>query len=486
MAIASARSSSSRAAATCSRPGKGRSISAFSSRTRSRGSRRGYGTSACATTTSRCARTSTPPFRATGKSSCTTAKSISDGAGWATPSTSSTRSRSRAKAAARFRSVDHLHVVGRETLAQAIEQAIVERDPPFAAELDLAPRRSVLIVDDDRRPGGTAAERRQQLEQAIGRARSVACDLERARPLAARAGEVVQRFGDDAQRLDLSVVAGALHHLDLGDQQRVLAQHVPAGIEGLVEDGDLALILAVVEDDESHLAAPRGLRAQLRDDSGNANERRRWTQHAERLLHQPLQLRRVSMVRMPRQVEAEARLLLHQSLGLGPFARRNQRRAGRASVASVLAEQQYLRRGAVCVLGAIERRADRGQQARAPRLDAVERAGADQRLDRAPVDETLVDAAAEVEQIDERTLLAGGDDRFRRGPPGALDAAESVADATLVDRLETVARCVDVRRQHFEADRRRVDVELAHLVGIVHHQRKVRRHERRGMMRLEV
>ena len=98
--------------------------------------------------------------------------------------------------------------------------------------------------------------------------------------------------------LDLSVVAGALHHLDFGDQQRVLSQDVPAGIEGLVEDGDLALILAVVEDHERHLPAPRRLRAQLRDDAGDADARRRRPQQAQRLLNELLQLHGVSVIRM--------------------------------------------------------------------------------------------------------------------------------------------------------------------------------------------
>ena len=36
-------------------------------------------------------------------------------------------------------------------------------------------------------------------------------------------------------------------------------------------------------------------------------------------------------------------------------------------------------------------------------VDRVERAAADQRLDRAPVDDALVDALAEIEQVLERT-----------------------------------------------------------------------------------
>ena len=65
----------------------------------------------------------------------------------------------------------------------------------------------------------------------------------------------------------------ALHDLDLGDQQRVLAQQVAVGVEGLVEHDDLGLVLAVVERDERHLAAARRLRANRRHDAGDADRR---------------------------------------------------------------------------------------------------------------------------------------------------------------------------------------------------------------------
>ena len=138
------------------------------------------------------------------------------------------------------------------------------------------------------------------------------------------------------------------------------------------------------------------------------------------------------------------------------------------------------------MLGVIQRGADRSEQTCPPRLDGVECAGTDQCFDRAPVDDALVDAATEVEQIDEWAFVAGTDDRFDGRASRTLDATKAITNAPLINRLEAVGGCVNVRRQHLQAERQRVDVELTNLVGIVHHQREVRRHECRGMMRLEV
>ncbi len=134
----------------------------------------------------------------------------------------------------------------------------------------------------------------------------------------------------------------------------------------------------------------------------------------------------------------------------------------------------------------IERGADRREQACAPCVDRVEGAGTDQRLDGAAIDAALVDASAEIEQVGERALGSRGDDRLDRGPAGALDPAEAVADVLAIDRLEAVIRRVDVRRHYRQAEPGRVVVELAQLVGVVHHRRQVGGHERRRMMRLEV
>ncbi len=83
-------------------------------------------------------------------------------------------------------------------------------------------------------------------------------------------------------------------------------------------------------------------------------------------------------------------------------------------------------------------------------------------------------------------VLARGDDRRDGLLARALDPAEPVADPLAVDGLEPVVRRVHVGRQDREAVRDRVVVERAHLVGVVHHQRQVRRHEGRRVMRLQV
>ena len=134
----------------------------------------------------------------------------------------------------------------------------------------------------------------------------------------------------------------------------------------------------------------------------------------------------------------------------------------------------------------LERGADRGQQVCAAFIDRVERACANQRLDRAAIDAAFVDTPAEIEQIAKRTCLPRHDNCLDRGLAGAFDGAQAIAHVFVVDRLETVARLVDVGRQHGKPKRDRIVVQVAHLVGVVHHQRQVRRHECRGMMRLEI
>src|SRR5215831_4656765 len=99
----------------------------------------------------------------------------------------------------------------------------------------------------------------------------------------------------------------------------------------------------------------------------------------------------------------------------------------------------------------VERSTHSGHQARAPRVDGVECARADQRLDSATIDQPLVHAAAEVEQIAKRAPgLPRSDDRVDRRLAGALDATQPVTDALSVNGLEAVVRRIDVRRQHIE------------------------------------
>ena len=72
-------------------------------------------------------------------------------------------------------------------------------------------------------------------------------------------------------------------------------------------------------------------------------------------------------------------------------------------------------------------------------VQGIEGAGADQGLDDAAIDHALVHAPAEIKKVAERSVHgAGGNDGLDRGLTGALDAAETVANALRVDRLEAV------------------------------------------------
>ena len=103
------------------------------------------------------------------------------------------------------------------------------------------------------------------------------------------------------------------------------------------------------------------------------------------------------MVRMSGEIEAEACLFVREALAFAPFAGHDQRRSGGGAVASLLAEERHLSRGALGFFCVLQRRADRGKQARAPRIDRVECAGANECFDRASIDVALVDAPRKIE-----------------------------------------------------------------------------------------
>ncbi len=89
-------------------------------------------------------------------------------------------------------------------------------------------------------------------------------------------------------------------------------------------------------------------------------------------------------------------------------------------------------------------------------------------------------------EIGERLFAARLEDRVDRALAGAAHRAQAVAQDACVDRHEAVLGGVHVGRQDGEAVRDAVLVELAHLVGIVHHRGKVGGDERRGVVRLHV
>ena len=152
---------------------------------------------------------------------------------------------------------------------------------------------------------------------------------------------------------------------------------------------------------------------------------------------------------MSGEIEAQARLLVRQAFVVAPLARLDQLRLRVGVLGAVIAEERNLRRRPLGSLGLIERNTDGGEQACAPLVDRVECASPNQRLDRAPARDALVDAAAEIEKVGERTAaFACRDNRLDRRLSRALDAAETIADLLLVDRLEPVVTRVDVGRQH--------------------------------------
>src|SRR5213079_2962546 len=134
---------------------------------------------------------------------------------------------------------------------------------------------------------------------------------------------------------------------------------------------------------------------------------------------------------VPREIEPEGRPFLAQALRLFPTRRRDQRRF-LLRTALARAEEAHLSRIALGLLGRLQRDPHRGEQAGArgmvARVDAIEGAGAHQRLDHAPVDAALVHALAKVEQVPERTVLPRREDRGDRRFAGALHCAQAVAD----------------------------------------------------------
>ena len=98
----------------------------------------------------------------------------------------------------------------------------------------------------------------------------------------------------------------------------------------------------------------------------------------------------------------------------------------------------------------------------------MECASANQRLDRAAIDDTPIDARTEIEQIDERCVGPRGDDHLNRILAGALDRPQAIADFTLTDRFEAIAGQIDIRRQHANAILLCIQHEQLHLVGVIH------------------
>ena len=165
---------------------------------------------------------------------------------------------------------------------------------------------------------------------------------------------------------------------------------------------------------------------------------------------------------------------------------RRRRRAAHPAYDQAFPEERHLRACRIGVFRPFERDAGRRKQCGTPGLYGIERTGADQRLDCAAVDAPLVDPHAEVEQIGEGRLAARLDDGLDRALARAAHGAQAVADALAVDRGEAIVGGIDVRRQDGDCVGKRIVVELAHLVRVVHDRREVGGEERRAVVRLHV
>ena len=174
----------------------------------------------------------------------------------------------------------------------------------------------------------------------------------------------------------------------------------------------------------------------------------------------------VFLIRMPAQIDAQAGFFVRQLFAQAP-ARHIGGLHDQHRIGFVVAEQAVLVRRARMLVGARQRRIHAGHQRGAMIVDAVECAGTDQRLDGAPVDDALVHAPAEVEQVLERAVRARLDDAVDRRLACALDRAQPVGDGLFVNRREHVARAVHVRRQHMDRLLQGIGVKDADFFGVV-------------------
>ncbi|SMG02914.1 titin [Burkholderia singularis] len=306
----------------------------------------------------------------------------------------------------------------------------------------------------------------------------------RLRIAAARAFEIHHAVGGETDAARECVVAC----LPLHDQQFVFLEERTVRIELLVEHRHFALAGAVVEQRDHHLAALGHLRAQRHDHAGHELVAP-FLQFAELVAREAPHLVAVGIEQMAGQVKTERGLLLLQPALVVPRRLVDERVRMRGLVAHV--EEPGLQRIRFRLIGRLHRERHRCDQLRAVRVQRVERAGSDQRFDRAAVDHAPVDPHAEIKQIGKRLFFARTQDLLDRVLPAALHRAEAVADrlralaGRLRDRLEPVAGMVDVGRQHREAVCKTVVEQDLHLVGVVHRERHVSGHEFGRMVRLQ-
>src|SRR4029434_779159 len=165
-----------------------------------------------------------------------------------------------------------LDVLRVETLAERLDQVIVQADAPGVAKIDLA-RRPPVRIDDGHRTRA-AAVRREQLAQPTARGGSVASQSHGARKPVPGLGQV--EHGDRLGALPefrpwIAVVRNArpaVLPLHLDDQQLILFQLVAILLGHLAAHHDLLAAGIVRKVDDGHPAHRARLHAQVQDDSG--------------------------------------------------------------------------------------------------------------------------------------------------------------------------------------------------------------------------
>ena len=189
-------------------------------------------------------------------------------------------------------------------------------------------------------------------------------------------------------------------------------------MQAFLEDHRLVVAGRIGEFQDAHpvagLGAPLGARHHRAGDAaGGRALLHRIGERRPRLHVQPLERRRVVVERMAGEEEADRVELALQPLGRQPRLGRGQR--------NLLARRRPAEHVALADLGILlaalrgrEDRVDARMNARAVRLQRIERAGGRETLQHALVDRARIDAAGEVRDVAERFVAARLDDRLDR------------------------------------------------------------------------
>src|SRR5690554_2314185 len=164
-------------------------------------------------------------------------------------------------------------------------------------------------------------------------------------------------------------------------------------------------------------------------------------------------------------------------------------------IVGIVRKQRDLIGAALGLLGRFNGVAHRSKQGGPVLFDLIEGSGTNKRFDAATIDTVPVDPAAEVKQAGVRpAFLTGTDDLLYRALARALDGPQTVAHGArrlaagrmlIGHRLKSVSRRVDIRWEDLHAVGKGILPEDLDLVGIVHIGRQGGRQKLGWMMGLE-